>query len=77
MKLGTQLGHGKVNTRVVLVTFGNNIGVGNFDNKTYTCYLIALGSGKAMRFVRQLSGDGVISEQHIFSSSLWCGTPHM
>ena len=41
------------------------------------CYLIALGSGKALQFMRQLSGDGTISEQRIFSGSLRYGTPHM
>ena len=40
------------------------------------CYLIALGSGKALRFMRQWSGDGVISEQCVFSGSLRYGTPH-
>ena len=40
------------------------------------CYLIALGSGKALRFMRQLSGNGTISEQRIFSGSLLYGTPH-
>ena len=40
------------------------------------CYLIALGSGKALRFIWQLSGDGTISEQRVFSGSLRCGTPH-
>ena len=40
------------------------------------CYLIALGSGKALRSMRQLSGDGAISEQRVFSGSLWYGTPH-
>ena len=39
-------------------------------------YLIALGSGKALRFIWQLSGDGTISEQCIFSGSLRYGTPH-
>ena len=34
------------------------------------CYLNALGSGKALRLKRQLSGDGAISEQHVFSGSL-------
>ena len=41
------------------------------------CYVIALGSGKALRFMRQLSGDGTISEQCLFSGSLQYGTPHM
>ena len=43
---------------------------------THVCYLIALGSGKALRFMRQLSGDGAISEQRVFNGSLWYGTPH-
>ena len=41
------------------------------------CYLIALDFGKALQFKRQLSGDGAISEQCIFSGSLQYGTPHM
>ena len=41
------------------------------------CYLIALGSGKALRFMRQLSGNGTLSEQHVVCGSLRYGTPHM
>ena len=40
------------------------------------CYLIALGSGKALQFMWLLSGEGLISKQCVFSGSLWCGTPH-
>ena len=45
-------------------------------HKTLDCYLIALGSGKALQFKWQLSGDGAISEQCVFSGSLQYGTPH-
>ena len=44
-------------------------------NRNY-CYLIALGSRNALRFMRQLLGDGTISEQCVFSGSLRYGTPH-
>ena len=40
------------------------------------CYLIALGSGKALRSMRKLLGDGAISEQRVFSGSLRYGTPN-
>ena len=41
------------------------------------CYLIALGSGKALRFMRQLLGDSALSEQRVVCGSLRYGTPHM
>ena len=47
-----------------------------YYSNTDCCYLIALGSGKALQIIQQLSGDGIISEQHVFSGSLQCGTPH-
>ena len=40
------------------------------------CYLIALGSGKALQFMQQLSGDSALSEQRIVCGSLQYGTPH-